>query len=482
MRNPYFAARCLTITGLLFATSLSAQNRAVVRTEAPRLVDGPVGVGRKIGAPTSTANTNRTVAERVAELMEARYVSPSAGRRAGSVVRAAIRRGAYDRIGTDELLASALAADLRGVVKDGHLDVFVDRSLVASMSKPSSSAWDPGSSKPDETGRRENHGLRHLEVLAGNIGYLEVREFAAPAEDLERAYASALTFLKNADAIVIDLRRNGGGHGSSATLLAGGFFAAPVRFVDHYDRPSDRRTEGWTPATIPWQRRPEVPLYVLTSKATYSAAEAIAYGLQATGRATIVGEATGGGAHPTEYKAVSQSIVLALPESRSEHPVTRRNWQDVGVQPEVIVAADAALERAHLLALERIRSDAADPTRREALAWDIEYARSRAAPAVVEPGVLKELAGRYGLRDLSYEPPSDEKDAGPGSLFYRLEGRPRFQLFPVMVDGTRIRFVLDENDRVEMTRRADGVIEMRKFDRSGQSVSATRSTPGQPSK
>jgi hypothetical protein len=301
-------------------------------------------------------------------------------------------------------------------------------------------------------------------------------EFAALSAELERAYSAALTLLQHTDAMLIDLRQNGGGHGSAAHLLAGSFFAAPVHFLDTYDRPTNRRIEGWTPAVVPGPRRPDVPLYVITSGGTYSAAEAMSFGLQALQRAVIVGETTGGGAHPTEYKAVTSSIVLALPESRSEHPITRKNWQDVGVRPDVAVAADVALERAHLLALERLTSSATSTTRRAELEWDVEYIRSKATPATISADMLRSLAGRYGLRTLSYEPPSQAERVDQGALYYQLEGRPRFQLHPVAADTTTIRFVLSESDRVELTRNGQGTWEMRKFDRSGQSVAATRSS------
>ena len=475
MRLSHLAAGCFLAVSSPEQSLARASNSQEAQTTPATSRRAPAPTSASAPLPRLSAATNRKAARRVAQLMEDRYVFPEAGKRAAAVVRAATKRGAYDALNTDELLANALATDLRRVINDGHLNVFVDRSLAESILRPPSQVGADDEAVADEAGRRGNYGLRRAEVLAGNVGYLEVREFAAPSAQLERAYGAALTLLQNTDAILIDLRQNGGGHGSSATLLAATFFAQATRFVDTYDRPTNRRTEGWTPGVIPWLRRPSVPLYILTSKATYSAAEAIAYGLQANGRATIVGEATGGGAHPTEYKAISGSIILALPESRSEHPVTRQNWQQVGVQPGVVVVADAARERAHLMALVALQGAATNPLRQEALAWDIEYARSRTSPAAVTAAALKRLVGRYGLRTLSYEASALSNE--PGTLYYQLEGRPRFPLVPVEAEGDRIRFVLAEDDRVEITQLSGSTLQMRKYDRSGQGVTALRSPP-----
>lgn len=221
---------------------------------------------------------------------------------------------------------------------------------------------------------------------------------------------------------------------------------------------------------MPGPRRPEVPLYVLTSRATYSAAEAFSYGLQSAGRAVVVGDTTGGGAHPTEYHAITDSIILALPESRSEHPVTRRNWQDVGVHPDIAAPSDSALGRAHLVALERLRTTVTDSASRAALEWDLEFVRAHAAPVEVAPAVLRGMAGAYGPRTLTYE----AAPSGAGVLWYQLAGRPRFRLYPVAADASGIRFVLSEDDRVHVSRNAEGTPRMHKFDRNGQGATAER--------
>jgi len=94
-------------------------------------------------------------------------------------------------------------------------------------------------------------------------------------------------------------------------------------------------------------------LYILTSGRTFSAPEAFAYDMQALKRATIVGEMTGGGAHGTTMHRLADHFSASIPFSRSINPVTKTDWEGVGVKPDVVVPADQALLTAHLMALKK---------------------------------------------------------------------------------------------------------------------------------
>jgi hypothetical protein len=456
---------------VLTALTLFASPALAWRSEG----DGAALLPPKAGAAQRLAN--RRIAASIAQLMEARYVLPEVGRRAAEALRTAARQGRYDALTSDDALASALASDLAKAAPDGHLTVFVDPQLAASIRRPagpSAAARQAEASREADRARLSNHDVRRVEVLAGNVGYIELRGFAPTTPDLRRAYAAALNLVAETDAVIIDLRRNSGGHGGSAALLAGAFFAAPVHLMDHYERPTDTRTAVMTPADAPGRRRADVPLYVLTSTTTFSAAEAFTYGLRSHKRAVVVGTRSGGGAHPTEYKAITDTIILALPESRSEHPVTRENWQDVGITPDIPVDTNIALERAHAEALTALAKAAQPGPRRDFLLWDLEYVNAVAAPVPLAPETLQSLAGAYGPRTITYEPAPAGAPEAPGALFYQLEGRPRLPLLPAAASPTTMRFVVSEDDRVEFSVRARGAIEMRKFDRTGQSVTALR--------
>ena len=111
----------------------------------------------------------------------------------------------------------------------------------------------------------------------------------------------------------------------------------------------------------------------MTSERTFSGGEDLCYTLQALGRAQVIGETTGGGAHPTRPFPVSPAVHIGIPFARSVNPVTGTNWQGTGVVPDVAVpeaqAYDTAYARAleHVLGLDDVPPPIADEAR-EALA------------------------------------------------------------------------------------------------------------------
>ena len=135
-----------------------------------------------------------------------------------------------------------------------------------------------------------------------------------------------------------------------------------------YWRPTDRTQDFYTQPDVPGTRfGPDKPLYVLTSRRTFSAAEEFTYNLQTRQRAVIVGDTTGGGAHPGGVGRVTDHFSVWIPSGRAINPITQTNWERVGVRPDIAVPADQALHTAHLAALRALRDAASDPQRREAL-------------------------------------------------------------------------------------------------------------------
>jgi C-terminal processing protease CtpA/Prc len=182
--------------------------------------------------------------------------------------------------------------------------------------------------------------------------------------------------------VIIDLRQNGGGAPSMVALLCSYLFGPePVHLNDLYSRPDDSTHQWWTFPHLPGQRLEGRPVYVLTSKRTFSAAEEFTYNLKSLKRATIVGETTGGGAHPGGTQRITEHFAMFVPSGRAINPITKTNWEGTGVTPDVPVAAARALQSAHLAALQKIRanlaqrqkdSQKADPARLDQLQKAIE--------------------------------------------------------------------------------------------------------------
>jgi C-terminal processing protease CtpA/Prc len=138
---------------------------------------------------------------------------------------------------------------------------------------------------------------------------------------------------------------------------------------------------------VPGTRYTDRPVYVLTSHHTFSGGEDFAYTLQALGRATVIGEATGGGAHPTRGFPISAAVHIGIPFARSVNPVTGTNWQGTGVVPDVAVpeaqAYDTAYAKAltHVLAMDDVPPPIADEARDALAALPTE------GPAVTDAAV-----------------------------------------------------------------------------------------------
>jgi hypothetical protein len=290
-----------------------------------------------------SASDREAVLRETAKLIEDRYVDPAKGKMLAGKIR---KSGALWRnIADPESFAKAMTEWLRKTASDGHFALdysateIAENGLVSSFNEAEMARW---------YGPQINHGIEKIERLPGNIILLDIRAFP-PLPMAADVFAAMMTIAAQGDALIIDLRQNGG-------LMSGYLLSPGSKLSGSYDRPSNTYSTQTSPTWVPGRIFGiEKPIYILTSKKTFSAAEAFAYDFQALKRATIVGEVTGGGANPFEYRRVHPHFALSLPEARSVNPITGTNWQDVGVKPDVPVAADRALETAVLLANAKLK-------------------------------------------------------------------------------------------------------------------------------
>ena len=309
---------------------------AVLALPASALAAAPLDRAQRTEALTAAAAA-----------IEARYVDPAKGARIAQALRS---QAAHAPAGTEDgaRFAEALTADLRRLSDDGHFAV--DYSAEALPDEAVAVAHYDQSLIDRRMGAGVNYGVETVSRLDGGIGYLDLRIFAPPAMGGD-VIAAAMTVLAQSDVLIIDLRRNTGGDADMTHLLAAYLLDEPRQMSSLYDRPSNRTMVATTPAWVPGRRfGGKKPVYVLVSHDTFSAAEAFAYDLQAMGRVIVVGETTGGGAHPFADRRLGPHLMLRLPEMRVVNPITGRDWEDVGVKPDVATPAAAALETALRLA------------------------------------------------------------------------------------------------------------------------------------
>lgn len=161
--------------------------------------------------------------------------------------------------------------------------------------------------------------------------------------------------MEDTDAVIFDLRKNGGGSAVMIQFISTHFFENKTHLNSFYNRKTGELTEFWTFDEIDVNKRPNVPIYVLTSGFTFSAAEEFAYNLQNLNRATIVGESTGGGANPIHFFDLGNGFRASIPISKAVNPISKTNWEGEGVQPDVVIDSDKALDKAYQMALDLIK-------------------------------------------------------------------------------------------------------------------------------
>ncbi len=288
-------------------------------------------------------NTRQQVLSAVIAHLEDDYVDPQVGQRAGASLREDLAAGKFHSFTDAEHFATAVSTRLQELTGDGHLNVEYSPSPISASAEAEQEYGDEQMER--WYGAHINYGVNRIERLEGNLGYFDLRVFPPLAMGGD-TIAAAMNVLADLDGLIIDLRNNGGGIGATADLVASYLFDGGRHpLTGMYDRPTDTLTQRFTLPYVPGKRfGKDKPVYVLTSGKTFSAAEALAYNLQALDRATVIGEVSGGGAHPFDYLPVHPHFVLWSVTARSVNPITGTNWQSVGVQPDVEVLSQDALD------------------------------------------------------------------------------------------------------------------------------------------
>ncbi len=300
------------------------------------------------------------VVERLAAELEQSYVFEDQARALARTLREKAASGAWNALeGPD--FARALTEECQAATKDKHLTIRyrIEQQLTNL----------PPEEERDERRfwQQRNFGYERAERLQGNVGYLELRGFA-PIDLARPTAAAAWAFVQDTDALIIDLRRNGGGAPGGVQLFCSYLFGVePVHLNDIYTRESDETRSFWTLRDLAGRRYLDKPVFVLTGAYTFSGAEECAYNLQTHKRATLIGQTTGGGAHPVDSRRLGPGFTVMLPVSRAINPITKTNWEGVGVKPDVEAAESEALDRAHALAVEALIATEKDDNHKQGL-------------------------------------------------------------------------------------------------------------------
>lgn len=350
--------------------------------------------------------------------------------------------GAYAGIRSLEEFFDSLTVDMRSISEDRHINIYY-RPDAYFESETQDDSIEEGWQVGLDQKRYFNFDFEKVERLLGNIGYLKFHQFRDVGEAGLTARA-ALNFLAYSDAIIIDLRRNGGGDPAMVQFISSYFFDEPRHLNSFYVRRDDSTQEFWTKAEVEGPRMSDVDIYILISRYTFSAAEEFAYNLKHMGRATLVGGITGGGAHHSEFiKMRHLNMELKVPYARAVNPITGTNWEGVGVKPDIEAFYGKSFNVAYLEAVKGVRAKETNVFKVERLDWVIMGLQAKLNPITIDEEILEGYVAKYGDYDISLN---------EGVLYIQQGGYTKVELKPLSetvfqwgdLDYLRIEFRKDQ--------------------------------------
>jgi hypothetical protein len=429
-----------------------------VATLCAAIITGSAVAGQRSDGfpPPIDKATRAEIVEWAAENMSERYIEADVGEAMAAYLRSRSAAGAFAELSDSTAFLRTIEQDLLSVSDDKHVALWLERPEDATAE---GNDYTPADTNYVAELQRTNYGYKRIEILPGNVGYLRIDEFAHSALGGPTTVA-VMNTLANTEALIVDLRWNGGGAGM-VPLLCGYFFDEPTHLNDEWVRASDETHQSWTPEYVPGPSLSKVPLYILTSSRTFSAAEDFTYALKHLGRATVVGDRTRGGGHPIEIVRLVRpglAVAMAVPSSKSINPITGTSWEGVGVTPDIAVLESQALETAYAQALDTLHEQADSEEQSSRLEWARAGMHARFASVVPAREQLEEYPGTYGTRVFVLR--------DDGVLLYRRDERSSYPMLPLGnelfqlegYDGYRYQFARDEKGKIDrvISLHADG--------------------------
>jgi retinol-binding protein 3 len=404
------------------------------------------------GVSPIDAGARAAVVDSIAHEIARLYVDADTGKMIASKLRTRLREHAYDQLSDPRIFAEAMTSDLQSVNGDRHL--YVTYAPGREFDRPGArgildtGAFQRNTPEEDTVARRSHWDLGRADILRGNIGYLKIDGFEGSPAAMD-ATEAALEYLNGTDAMIFDMRGMGGGSGEQSNFIISHFTGPdtlPSLVVTN--RSSGQRRVRYTLATVPGKKRPNVPIWILTDRGTASAGEDFAFVLRQLGRAKTVGDRTAGAGHNNDFVDAGHGFGVSISYTRVADPRTGKEWERVGITPDLQVDPADALNAAHAAAVDSLSRLTRDSTWARTLKVAGDAIRAETHPYAVPAATLASYTGTYeGGRVVSLE---DGK-----AFFRRPASRPPRPLLPVN-DST---FVLSDIE-ISFVRNASGVMQM----------------------
>lgn len=397
----------------------------------------------------------QAVVSALADSVKYYYVEAGTARDIYAQLNKSLREGVYEGVGNSEALAALLSKQLISLSNDKHFGVDFAATTSGHLQRRMPGTYNHLAPY--------NYYFNKMEILPGNIGLLEIGQFV-PTDYTGQLIVAAMNFFANSDALIIDLRNCIGGDPRTVLQLAGYFFREPVLFEISHNRGANSSEEFWTTKTdfqgtekgkiafsnknekgikVDYSKLETMPMYVLTSNATFSAGEVMAHGLQTRQRAKTVGETTGRGGNGIRPFVLPHGFVAFIPFAQMVSPINGKGFQLTGVVPDITASPAKALDAAYTTALRQLIDGAAGEASKNRLNWEMRlYLLRRQGGYKAD---VQQYAGLYGDREVIQE---------DGDLYYQREGGTKKQLQPL----TEKYFLLDRQTVVEFSSNGQSII------------------------
>jgi len=377
------------------------------------------------------------------------YLYPENVGKIRNYLNSKFEKGAYDKYNTPGSFASFLDKELMTVTNDKHMGIVYDPKMAADMTAQKKEVY--YTPKVIEEFRQSNFHFKELKILEGNVGYMDLREFCPPKYAAETAVA-AMNYFSNCSALIIDLRYNGGGDGDMVDFLLSYLLDSgdtSIVLSTSYTRFSNSYFQSRISPYVPGKTIYKTPLYVLTSKSTFSAAEAFTFFLKKLKRATLVGENTRGGENPVEIQVLNKNYIVYIPSVKVIGYLsgTNEGWEGVGIKPDIETEASKALTTAHIEALKMLFGGTTDAVEKQKYQWAIDGVIAKENPVSVDISTLKSYEGSFCDYNITFF---------DGALFYQRGDRAKMKMIPFASDSfmvedldyLRIKFIRDNENTV----------------------------------
>ncbi|HET9056950.1 MAG TPA: S41 family peptidase [Chitinophagaceae bacterium] len=365
-----------------------------------------------------------TIIKKAISLLRENYIFPDKVTGVEKSLMAKYNSNEYEKGNSLEDFLAAINNDLEIATNDKHVNISFgpDRVKQIIKEKQNEGKTVPLSKEWRERLEYENFRLRKVEWLDGNIGYFRFLNFV----DLQVAKESimgAMNFIRHSNAIILDIRDNGGGSSETLNFVLSYFLKDKLKLGEFHFRKNNRVEEIRIKTDPLVKKVPDnVPVYVLVSNKTASAAEGLAVTLQSFKRATIIGENTKGEGNPGELFVINDQLYILIPTAISVSAVQgTKPVQGNGVSPDIVIAPEKAMDKAMLEICKTLAQNTTNRDLKQVYDWQVPVWESNINPPQIPAEMKENITGSFmDGRQVTFE---------NGTFYYINKNNQKIKLF-----------------------------------------------------